>query len=152
MKILKKIIPLTAFFFAACAIHPQHGFYEGHGAIGWTHSIDAGSGGVSEYTPASRIKFRLRVTFSTTQRGEIYMNVNSYPDAPDFGGKNIVVSFEDGRTQLIEATQSVSIKVGASDALRVTVPMFRVSGVDIPPLETEFKWNESTKYYVRSIQ
>jgi hypothetical protein len=24
--------------------------------------------------------------------------------------------------------------------------------VDIPPLETEFKWNESTKYYVRSIQ
>ena len=80
------------------------------------------------------------------------MNLNSYPDLPDISGKSIVVTFVDGHTERIEAKQSMTISVGVSESFRVAIPAFRVAGVDLPTLEASFKWNESTKYYIRGLQ
>jgi hypothetical protein len=92
------------------------------------------------------------VTFSTSEKGRIGLVVHYPQQSPLFLSKNVIVAFDNGRTDTLEATESMVIDVSASDSFTITVPPFRLKGVDFPQLEAAFKWNGSTKYYVRGLQ
>ena len=138
---------------AGCAIHPRKGFYEGSKVPEWSHSIPSGSGGVNYYLPTKAAPLYVQVTFSTTAKGEIYMNIYCDPHSPVFASeKKIIVTFNDGNQIVVEPQQSVGISVSPSDAFTIAVPPFRVNGMEFPELVAAFKWNESTRYYIRGIQ
>ncbi len=80
------------------------------------------------------------------------MVINYPEERPKFSNADLVVAFEGGKRSVLEAQQSMTIDVSASDSFTITVPAFRLNGVDFPQLEAAFKWNDSTKYYVRGLQ
>ena len=151
----KKAIFLTvvlAVLLSACTITVHKGFYEGLSASGWRHSVDPGSGGVNSYQPQTKPPFPFEVTFSTVEHGTIYLAIYYPKQAPVFVSKDVIVAFANGREDRLDAKGSMLIDVSPSEAFTITVPPFRLNGVDFPQLEAAFKWNKERKYYVRSLQ
>jgi len=132
-----------------CSITPSRGFYEGQEAIGWKHSIQIGSGGVNEYATTKR---GISVTFSTTERGSIYMSIYSPSDQPVFRSPDVTLRLPDGTTKHFPATSPLAIHIGDADVFTLEIPEFEMAGHSFPKLEATFRWNASTRYYIRGIQ
>lgn len=154
MMALAKIAGFIAFILgiAGCAVHPVEGFYEGTQATGWTYWVGPGTGGLNEYSPIPKPPERIGLSFSTVDRGHLYMHIACGMQEPKFSESEIVVTFSDGTVHRIKAEQSASIMVGDAASFRVRVPSFTVRDYTAGVLETSFTWNPETRYYMRGIQ
>jgi hypothetical protein len=92
------------------------------------------------------------MVFSTPEKGSIAMVINFPEEIPSFLSREVVIRFNNGKRVVLEAQQSIVFDVSASDSFTITIPPFRLKGVEFPQLEAAFKWNDSTKYYVRGLQ
>lgn len=142
------VVPLV--LIVACTIVAQKGFYRGTSRSSWVHSIPRGEGGMNYFDPSKKPPFPVSITVDTSAKGSIYVSIFCVaPDFPIFSSPEATVEFASGQKRLVKASDKMDIQGLESDTFTLTVPSFRMRGVEFPQLVADFKWSDETKYFVR---
>jgi hypothetical protein len=144
------LVVISLLFFVACTVVAQKGIYRGTSRSSWVHSIPSGYGGMNYFDTSTKPPFPASITVDTSARGSIYVSIFCVaPDFPIFSSQEVTVEFENGKKRIVKASDKMDIQELVSDTFRLTVPSFRIRGLDFPQLVADFKWSDETKHLVR---